>query len=103
MISAMPIHLPTGKCSPKKRNIQRAVKAGRILLNAFACVTPTLRSAKQNNINAITLANTVSYATQPNATKSCDLSIANCKLYIASGPSFQNHKGIKNSRLTHCA
>ena len=59
MIRIIPIHLPIGKCSPKKSNIHRAVNAGRILLNALACVTPTLRSAKQNRIKAITLAKTV--------------------------------------------
>ncbi len=67
MISIMPIHLPAGKCSPKKRNIHKAVNAGRILLKAFACVTPTLRRAKQNKINANTQEKTVRYATQPSA------------------------------------
>ena len=59
MISAMPIHLPQGSISSKKRNIHKAVKAGRILLNAFAWVTPTRRRAKQKRIKAITLAKTV--------------------------------------------
>ena len=59
MISAMPIHLPQGSISWKKRSIHRAVKAGRILLNALAWVTPTPRKAKQKRMKAITLAKTV--------------------------------------------
>ena len=40
-MNTMPNHFAQGSISSKKRNIQSAVKAGRILLNALACVTPT--------------------------------------------------------------
>ena len=67
MIKTIPIHFAAGRCSPKNINIHSAVKAGRILLNALALVTPTFRSAKQNRINAITLAKTVRYMTHSKA------------------------------------
>ena len=45
MIKIIPIHLPKGNCSPKKSSIHSAVNPGRMLLNALACDTPTMRRA----------------------------------------------------------
>lgn len=67
MIIAIPSHLAAGRCSPKKRNIHNAVKTGRILLYAFACVTPTSRKPKQKRMKAMMDAKIVRYATQPKA------------------------------------
>lgn len=103
MINPIPIHFPIGSCSPKKANIQMAVNAGRMLLNAFACVTPIFRSAKQKRINAITDAKTVRYATQPNAVINCVLEIVHWRLEIAVGPSLMNQMGMKKQRLINWA
>ena len=99
MIKIMPTHLATGKCSPKNKIIHKAVKTGRILLNALACVTPTLRNAKQKRINAMTEAKTLRYPTHHNAVCVSTLSIVNRKSQIASGPSLMNQMGIKKQRL----
>lgn len=40
----IPSHLAQGSCSPKKRSIQIAVKAGRTLLKALVRVTPITRT-----------------------------------------------------------
>ena len=45
IINPIPTHLSAGRCSPKKRNIQIAVNTGRMLLKAFAFVTPICRKA----------------------------------------------------------
>lgn len=99
MMRMIPSHLARGKCSPKKSIIQIAVNTGRILLNAFACVTPTLRSAKQKRINAATLAKTLRYPTHHNAVINCELSIVHCPLSKTLGPSLKNQIGMKKQRL----
>ena len=95
----MPTHFAAGKCSPKNKIIHKAVKTGRILLNAFACVTPTLRNAKQKRINAATEAKTLRYPTHHNAVVNCELSIVHCPLSKTLGPSLKNQIGMKKQRL----